>query len=90
MMDEQVAAAHAKRDAALVASAAVVSAKGAPLGVIDSVDGDDVIVALAEGPVALKREHFAVDANGQLMALFTVEQIEQAVAAAAPAADAAS
>ena len=89
MMDEQVAAANAKRDAALVATAAVVSAKGAPLGAIESVEGDDIVLALADGPVALKREHFAVDANGQLMALFTVDQIQQAVAAAATA-DAAS
>ena len=85
MVDEQLAAAAAKRDAALIAAAAVVSADAQPLGVIESVEGDDVVVTLENGPVALKREHFAVDANGQLVALFTVAQIEQAMAAAANA-----
>lgn len=80
MIEEQLAAAAAQRDAALVAGAAVASAKGAPLGTVKSVDGDAVVVETAEGPVELKREHFAVDAAGALMALFTVEQIEDAAA----------
>jgi len=81
MMDQQVAAAAAQRDAALVASAPVISADNQPLGTVESVEGDDVVVTLASGPVALKREHFAIDANGHLMALFTAAQLEQALAA---------
>lgn len=87
MVAQQLAAADAKRDAALVAGAAVASAKGAPLGTIKSVEGDAVVVTTADGPVAMKREHFAVDANGALMALFTLDQIKAAASggAAAPA-----
>lgn len=85
MMDEQIAAAAAQRDAALVASAAVISIDNQSLGTVESVEGDDVVITLASGPIALKREHFAVDANGKLMALFTVAQLEQALAGASGA-----
>lgn len=83
MIDEQLAAAAAKRDTALVEGAAIASAAGAPLGTVTSIDGDAVVVETTEGPVELKREHFAVDANGALMALFTVEQIKAAAAGGA-------
>ncbi len=85
MLDEQLAAAAAQRDAALVAGAMVHTAKNAMLGTVKSVDGDNVVVDIEAGPVALKREHFAVDANGTLIALFTMDQIEAAAAAATPA-----
>lgn len=83
MIEQQLAAAAAQRDAALVAGAAVASAKGAPLGSVTSVDGDAVVVETADGPVELKREHFAVDPQGALMALFTIEQIKAAVSGGA-------
>lgn len=84
MMDAQVAEALAKRDAALVAGAPVVSANGNPAGTLTEVDlaMDAIILESPNGPVALKKEHFAVDANGQLMALFTREQIASAAASA--------
>jgi len=84
MMDAQVAEATAKRDAALVAGAPVVSANGNPAGTLTEVDlaMDAIILESPDGPVALKREHFAVDANGQLMALFTRDQIASAAASA--------
>lgn len=82
IMDQQKADAEDKRDAALVAGAMVHTAKDAMLGTVASVDGDDVVVTMEEGKVALKREHFAVNAAGTLVALFTAEQIEQAVTAA--------
>ncbi len=84
MMDEQVAEANAKRDAALVAGAAVVSANGNPAGTLKEVDlaADAIILESPEGPVALKKEHFAVSPEGQLMALFTREQIASAAASA--------
>jgi FKBP-type peptidyl-prolyl cis-trans isomerase 2 len=83
MMAQQLAAANARRDAALVAGAAVVSPKGAALGTVKSVEGDAVVLETAEGPVQLKREHFAIDANGALEALFTLEQIKAAAAGGA-------
>lgn len=86
MIDEQLAAAAAQRDAALVAGAAVASAAGAPLGTIESVEGDAVVLETTEGPVALKREHFAVNEGGALIALFTVDQIKAAAAGASAAA----
>ena len=78
MMAQQVAAANTARDAKLVAGAAVVSPKGAALGTIKSVDGDAVVLESPSGAVALKREHFALDANGALIALFTAEQVAAA------------
>lgn len=84
MMDEQVAAALAQRDAALVVGAAVVSANGNPAGTLKEVDlaADAIILESPEGPVALKKEHFAVSPEGKLMALFTREQIASAAASA--------
>ncbi len=78
MMAQQAAAATAARDTALVAGAAVVSAKGVPLGTIKSVEGDAVVLDSTAGAVELKREHFAVNAQGALMALFTADQVAAA------------
>ncbi|WP_162935641.1 hypothetical protein [Tsuneonella amylolytica] len=82
MVSQQLAAATAARDTALVAGAPVVSAGGAPLGTIDSVEGDAVVLASTSGKVELKREHFAVNQQGALMALFTAEQVATAAASA--------
>lgn len=80
LMDEQIAAANAQRDAALVVGAAVVSADAQAAGTIKEIDDatDAVVVERESGLVTLKREHFAVDGNGALMALFTLEQIDGA------------
>lgn len=88
MMDAQIAEATAKRDASLVAGAAVLSANGNPAGTLTEVDlaMDAIILESPDGPVAMKKEHFAVDANGQLVALFTREQIASAAASAQAAA----
>ena len=77
MMAAQQAEANAKRDAALVTGAAVVSANGAPAGVVYSIDdaADAIIVKREGGIITLKREHFAVSPQGALMALFTIDQI---------------
>ena len=66
------------RDAALVTGAAVVSAQGRPAGNIFSIDdaADAIIVRREAGIITLKREHFAVNAEGALMALFTLDQID--------------
>ncbi|QUL36465.1 hypothetical protein [Erythrobacter sp. JK5] len=80
MMAAQKAEAEAKRDAALVVGAAVVSAKGLPAGTLSEVDlvEDAIVLDTETGPIALKKEHFAVNPEGQLMALFTVDQIAAA------------
>ena len=85
MMDAQMAEANTRRDAALVAGAEVVSANGNPAGTLAEVDltGDVIVLESPAGQVALKKEHFAVDSEGRLMALFTREQIETAAAAGA-------
>ena len=76
MMDEQVAAAHARRDAALVEGATVMSADGVAAGTIYTVDdADTAIVQSDAGILTLTRDAFAVDANGNLMALYTAAQI---------------
>ncbi|MGB3807767.1 MAG: hypothetical protein WA936_11260 [Erythrobacter sp.] len=77
MMEQQVAQANQKRDAALMQGAAVTSADGQPAGTIYSIDNDvDAIIVQREGGIiTLKREHFAVDPNGSLMALFSMEQL---------------
>lgn len=84
MMDAQVAEANAKRDAALVLGAPVLSANGNPAGTLVEVDlaADAFVLESPEGPVALKKEHFAVNPQGQLIALFTREQITSAAASA--------
>lgn len=88
MLDEQIAAASAKRDAALVEAAAVITADNQPLGVVKSISGNTVIVTRGEGSVNLLREHFAVNQSGQLMVLFTDAQLDQAVATQTAAAQA--
>ena len=83
LMDEQIAAAIAQRDAALVVGAAVVSADAQVAGTVKEIDAstDAVVVERDSGLVTLKREHFAVDGNGALIALFTLEQIDGATVA---------
>jgi hypothetical protein len=84
MIDEQLAAAAAQRDAMLVAGTEVHTVDHQVLGKVESVDGNNVIIARAAGPVTLLREHFAAQDN-MLMALFTAEQINAAVAGQAQA-----
>jgi hypothetical protein len=76
MMDQQVAQANAARDAALVEGAAVMSADGAPAGMIYTIDSEDVVIIKNQaGIVTLTREAFAADANGTLIALYAAEQL---------------
>ena len=84
IIDKQVAEAATKRDAALVEGAAVMSVNGNPTGKLKSVDmaSDAIILESPTGLVALKKEHFAVNPQGQLIALFTREQIAVTAASA--------
>ena len=61
--------------AALVADAAVVTANAVPVGTIETIDGDNIILAMTDGSVALMRENFAADAEGNLVVLFTQSQL---------------
>ncbi|WP_049762419.1 hypothetical protein [Erythrobacter litoralis] len=88
IMAAQKAEAAAKRDAALVEGAMVHSADDVMLGTVASIEGDNVVVDLTEGSVALLREHFTLPANGILTARFTAEQVAETVAAAQEAATA--
>ena len=88
LMDARIAEANAKRDAALVEGASVVSAGGRPAGKLGKVDlAADSIAFEAEGGnvFPLKKEHFAVNAQGQLMVLFSKDQIAAAAAKAGSA-----
>lgn len=66
--------AAAKLNTALVAGATVVDNAGAPLGTIDKVDGDNVVLKTEKGPVSLTKKYFAVQ-NDALMALVTKDQV---------------
>lgn len=82
MMDKKVAEDAAKRDAALVVGADVVSYGGKPTGKLSSVDlaADSITLESPEGPVVLNKKHFIVDAEGRLKVLVTREQIASVAA----------
>lgn len=80
MMDEQLARAAAARDALLVEGAEVHTADHQVLGTIESINGDNIVVARDAGPVTLLREHFSA-MDTMLMALFTMEQLDAAMTA---------
>lgn len=76
MMQAQVDEANAKRDEALVVGASVVTAQGLPAGTVYTIDEEDTVILERDtGIITLKREHFAVNDQGALMALFTIDQI---------------
>lgn len=64
---------------ALVEGAAVTTADGVAIGTIETIDGDNIVVAHTDGPVVLLREQFAIDGD-KLIALFTAEQLKAAMA----------
>ena len=80
MMDAQLAEAAAKRDAALVVDAAVLSADGQPVGTVYTVDTADMVIIKNDTKiVTLKRDAFALDANGALMVLYTAGDLTAAM-----------
>lgn len=80
MMDQRTAEANTKRDAALVQGAAVVSAGGRAVGKLGTVDlaADTILLEAQQGTLKLKKEHFAVNPQGQLTVLYSAEQIASA------------
>jgi hypothetical protein len=82
-MDQAVAEAAAKLEAALVPGTAVVTADAKPLGAIDMIDGGNVVVkGENDFVVTLPKDMFAVNAEGALMALANHADILAALEAA--------
>ena len=78
---QQMAALTAQVNEKLVAGSPVMTSDAQSLGTIDMVEGDNVVLTLAEGKkLTLGKSVFAVDGNGGLMVRATKEQIEQAMA----------
>lgn len=90
MMAQKLAEAEAKRDAALVQGAAVMSLGGKPVGTLDTVDlaADKILLDSGQGLLMLKKEYFAIGPEGNLMVLYTSDQIASAAAGANTAASA--
>jgi hypothetical protein len=82
--EQQLAQAEAALEAALVEGAAVVTADPQPLGTVDSIDGENVVVAREdESLVTLPKALFAVDPSNGLMARIMMADLEAALAAQA-------
>ena len=82
MVDQQIAAANAKRDAALVVGAEVKTADNQVLGPIDQINGDNIVIDRGGDKtkkVTLLRSYFSMGDTG-LMARLTMAQIDQAMA----------
>ncbi|GAB5347964.1 hypothetical protein [Alteriqipengyuania sp. 357] len=79
LFEQQEAQTMAARDKALVADAAVTTPNAVAVGTVESVEGDNVVLAMPEGSVALMRENFSADANGGLVVLFTQAQLVSAL-----------
>ncbi len=83
---EQIAAQDARLEATLVAGTPVTSADAIPLGTVDSINGEEVVLAIGEQRMALGRDAFAVDATGALTVRASKAQIDEAIQnTAAPA-----
>ena len=82
-MDQAVAEAAARLEAALVPGTAVVTADAKALGAIDMIDGGNVVVkGENDFIVTLPKDMFAVNAEGALMALANHADILAALEAA--------
>lgn len=81
---EQMAALAAQVNEKLVAGAPVVTADAQPLGTVDMVEGDNVVLNMAgDEKLTLGKDVFALDDNGSLMVRATKAQIDQAATGAA-------
>lgn len=80
MVDQQLAAVKAKRDAALVAGTTVMTADAQELGTIETVDGDNIVIIRGDAAdkVTLLREYFDATDTG-VSARLTMEQIDAAM-----------
>ena len=92
MIDQQLAAAAAKRDAALVTGATVTTADNQTLGIIDEINGDNIVIDRngdKTKKVTLLRSYFDAAATGP-QARLTMAQIDQAMAQSSASASAAT
>lgn len=80
--ERQLAETAAARDAALVEGAAVVTSDAQVLGSVDLIDGDNIVIRQGDFVVTLPRNLLAVNGEGKLMALASMEAIRQAIQAA--------
>jgi hypothetical protein len=89
LVEQQLAVLAARRDAALIAGATVLTSDNQPLGTVEQIVGNDVVVARAAPArrVTLGRDYFTADDAG-LKARLTLQEIDTAVAQAAGAATA--
>ncbi len=80
MMDRQLAERAARIASSLLPGAEVVSIDQKLTATIEQIDYSKgrVVLKAPVGHVALRKEHFALNGAGRLMALFTAEQIEEA------------
>ena len=72
--------ATAALDAALVAGAAVVTADAQPLGIVSSVEAETVVLSKDKRQLSLPKAMFALNADGALMVLASLADIEAAIA----------
>lgn len=87
MIEQQMAEAAAKRDAALMVGANVVTSDSQPLGTVNEIDGDNVVIAVGGDEatkVTLLREYFVAN-DTSLMARLTKAQIDEAMSGGAAA-----
>lgn len=81
---QQMAELEAQLNTLLIAGTPVMTADAQALGTIDTVDGQDVVVALPSAEkLALGKDVFAVDDAGGLMVRVTKAQLDAAVAGSA-------
>ena len=80
MVENQLAEAAAKLDAALVAGAPVVDVNGVSLGSVGKVEGDDVTVETEWGAFALKKANFLAG-EGSVKAQVLADQVKTALGA---------
>ena len=80
-VEQQMAAANAALDAALVEGATIMTADSQTLGTVGTVEGDNVLVVRAEdaGEFTVPRNYF-VATEGQLIARLTMAQVDAALA----------
>ena len=85
---EQMAALDARLDAKLVEGTPVMTADMQPLGTVDMVEGENVVLALeGDERLTLGRNVFTVDANDMLKVRATKEQLEAAMNGGSQAAE---
>ena len=80
--EKQRAELAAKLDAALVVGAEVKTADAQPLGAVQAIENDNVVLEFNSEPLTMPKEYFVVDQTGAPVVRATLAQIEEAVAAA--------